>query len=440
MRANIGSTAPRRNLLQTLNALLDKILSTPSLYAVLCVIFLQPRIFLHRDEELAAALNLPSFPFFRILLYGLLTLVFLCYALRKTTGKTLKSNPALLCITGMFLYLAVITFVFDGASGYHIDWHCGFALMMLIDMGLQRERNSLVRGFTAALEIWVYLNVLMILLFPESFAASPTRKEWLIGNRVVYYRIVFPALAMALVRYHVLGKKMKWRTFLLIGACAFTVIIQRGGTAMISAALFVGLLIWCSRRALPRYITPVTFILVALLVFVGIHFFDVHKLFAEFITKGLGKTITLSSRTLIWKKAMQIVFKNPITGIGYLPVAYKWEILGRKAASHTHNQLLELMLHGGIIAVFLYLGAVFFSAKAALQHRRSPAVKTVAILVCTFAFMGVVEIFHNDPIYYALFVLLARADCLAKDVKQLPRISIFTRIKRDIKKTKNRQK
>ncbi|MBR5231952.1 MAG: O-antigen ligase family protein [Clostridia bacterium] len=432
MQTSIAGNFSRRTL-NTLNTLTDKLLSTPCLYTVFCLVFLKPRPILKFDEYLGSALNLPSFPLFRVMEYIMMALVLLCYILRLATGKNRKVNPAFLCITGLFLYLALITFIFGGASGFHLDWHAGFVLMMMIDMGLQRERKSLICGLTSALEFWVYLNALTILLFPASFSPDPNVTEWVLGYHVYYYRILFPALAMVIVRYHVLGRKGKWRVAAMTVVCVFTVMQQRGATALVGMALFAALLIWCNRRALPRYISPVSFMLLAVLLFIGIQYFDLLNLFKSLVTKVLGKDMTLTRRTLLWTNTMEVVFNNPVTGIGYLPIAYKVQIFGEHAA-HTHNQLLELMLHGGLIAVSLFIAALFFSAKAALLHRRNPAVKTIAILLCTFIFMGLVEIFHNDPIYYALFVLLARADCLEEGVRQLPRISVFKRIKRDLQR------
>ena len=414
---------------------LDRLFSRSWLYGVFALICIRPRALLDVDQLLASALHLTAFPLFEIATYAIFALVLLCYLLRWSAGAIRKFNPTLLCITGMFLFLALITFVFKGASGYHMDWHAGFALMLMIDMGLQRERKSLICALTGALEIWVYLNIISFIAFPHSFTPDESVKEWLLGNHVFYYRTVFPALALALVRYHLLGKRYKLRTVLLILACILTVLRQRGGTALVGAAAFGALLLWCSRRALPRYITPLVCVTFAAIAFIGIQYFDLLNLFAGLITKGLGKTMTLTKRTIIWDNMMAIVFNNPITGVGYFPVAYMSELNGWHVA-HTHNQLLEILLHGGVIALALYLLAVFYASREALRYRRSPLVKTVTLLLCTFAVMGIAEIFHNDPIYYALFIFLSRSDCLVKDVKQLPRISVFTRIKRDLNKAK----
>lgn len=433
MQATVETKAPVRAE-NRISAWLDAIFSQPYLYAVFAVILLRPRALLDVDALITSVLQVEAFPLFRVATYVLFTVVLICYILRWVLKDIKRVNKTLLCILGMFLYLAGITFVFNGASGYHIDWHAGFALMMMIDMGLQRERKSLIRGMTGAFEFWVYLNVISFIIFPQSLNPADITPGWILDNRVFYYRMVFPALGLALMRYYVLGKEWGWRTAVLIATCAITVAVQRGGTALIGVGLLLLLLLWCNRRALPRYITPFLFTLLAAAMFIGIQFFDLLRLFGTLITEALEKSMTLSSRTVIWNKTLEVVFNNPLTGVGYLPVLYMRELLGGPSFSHTHNQLLELMLHGGAIAVALYLAATHFASQEAIKYRRSPAVKAMTLLICTFAIMGVVEIFHNDPIYYALFVFLSRADCLTEGVKPLPRISVFKRVKRDIRK------
>ncbi|MBQ4552971.1 MAG: O-antigen ligase family protein [Clostridia bacterium] len=414
------------------SAILDLIFSQPYLYAFFSVIALKPRALCDVDALLASVLGVERFPLFYTTTYLIVALVLIGYVLRWALKDIRRVNPTLISILGMFLYLDGITFVFDGASGYHIDWHAGFALMMMIDMGLQRERDSLLRGLTGALECWVYLNVICFVVFPNSLLPAGRHPEWLLGNHVFYYRIVFPALTLAFVRYFVLGKTYLLRTVIMALAAGVTIAYQRGGTALIGIAVLLLLTFWCNRRALPRYISPVLFTVLAAMILIGIQFFDLLNLFSTLITEVLHKSMTLSNRTVLWDKIMDIIFKNPLTGVGYFPVAYMKEIMGG-AYSHTHNQLLELMLHGGAIAVGMYLAAIYFATKEALLYRRSLAVKAVTLLVCTLAIMGVAEIFHNDPIYYALFIFLSRADCLTEGVKQQPRISLIKRIKRDLR-------
>lgn len=415
-----------------ISAFVDNLLGRAGVYAVLSFLAIRPFLLRNADEQLASLLGCAVFPLFEVLVYAAFALVLLCYGFRFAAGEIKRKNPTFLCILGLFAWLQAVTMLYDGASGFYLAWHSGFSLMMMLDMGLQRERKSVIRGLTAALEVWVYVNIASLAAFPGGMITTDILSPgWILGSRAEYYRVVFPALAFALIRFHV-GAAGKTRTAALVFACVLTVALQRGGTGLIGFAMLLCLSAWCMRRALPRYVTPLMFTLTALAAFIGIQFFNVHYAFEWLISGVLGKSMTLSNRTDIWQKVMDIVFKNPVTGVGLLPLAYMASLLG--GYNHTHNQLLEIMLHGGFTGIALYLGAVYFASREAVAYRRSAAVKTAAILLSVFAFIGVNEMFHNEPIYYALFVLLSRADCLYEDCRPLPRISLKKRILRDLKK------
>ena len=418
-----------KNIGARISQWLDSVFKHPLLYTLFALPALRPRLLCEVD----ALLGIGAFPLSEILIYIVFTLVLIAYLFRWLRGDIQRKNPTFLCLLLMFLWLDAVTLLYGGASGYHIVWHSGFALMMMLDMGLQREKESVLRGIITAMEIWIYVNLCALFLHPGGvWTDDPLSPEWILGSRAIYYRIVFPALALSLIRYHVLGKKWRWRTAELLIACVLTIGLQRGGTGLIGFVLMLFLLLWCYRRALPRYLTPLTFTGLALLGFIGIHFFKVHYAFEWLISGVLGKSMTLSNRTDIWQHTMALIFNNPITGVGLLPVAYMSPLLG--GFTHTHNHLLELMLHGGVIALGLYAAALYFASHEAIAHRRNPAVKVAAILLAVFSFIGVNEIFHNEPIYYALFILLARADCLTGSAKPLPRISLIKRLQRDLKR------
>lgn len=341
--------------------------------------------------------------------------VYAAYAYRFARREIARRQPMLWTVGGMFTLLALITRIFGGASGYWIDWHAAFALMLLLDMGLQREKKAVLTAFSGGLSLWVLLNIGTVLLFPQGLNGPSTgpdfAPEWLLGSRVFYYRTVFAALGMELVRVQALDGKGIKRTFAVLLICTLNVLLQGGGTAILGFALMIGLLLVFSRHRLPRYATPATMALLSLLLFVGINFFHIQNLFGTLINDLLGKSMTLTGRTEVWEAAVALIRKSPVTGIGLLPVAYMRQYLGY---AHTHNQILELWLHGGLLTLSFYAAMILLADRKTKENRAVPAVKTAAILLMTFLFMGTVEIFHNDPMYYPLFILLSRAELLSQ--------------------------
>ena len=392
------------------------------------------------------------FPFLRVFLWALCAAMLGLYVYRWASGKIEKKQPMLLCFLGMHAALVAVTVFFKGASGYWLHWVCALCLMLALDMGLQRERASVLEGVSLAFLLWLALNVPARLLWPQGLnyrqalqvwytevpenAEARFVPEWLIGNRVFYYRLAYPALCLEMIRAQVKHGRYTWRTALALALVLFAVGTQRGGTALLGFALLIGMLAFFNRRALPRWAIPAVMLGVSVLLFLGMHFLNVQEAFGFLIRDRLGKDSDMSQRTKVWTESLKIIRRYPLTGVGLLPVEYMRQLFGstfEQPLNHTHNQILELLLHGGLLALLPYLGMVYIATRQTLLYRRSAAVKTAAILLMTFLFMGTVDIFHNEPIYYPLFMLLARADRLAEGGKALPRISLWERARRDVR-------
>lgn len=414
-----------------LNAALDRLLQKPYAYAALAFLFARAHDAKKFEAQVYGWLGAETgFPFLRVLIYTLCALVYAAYAYRYFTDRLPAQKHMLWAVGALFAALWACTLLHLGDSGYHIDWHAGFALMLMLDMGLQRERDSTLSAFSAALSLWLLLNLVSIAAYPRGYlwpSDDPFyAPEWLLGTRVYYYRIAFAALGFEAVRAQAARGRWTARTYAVLALVALTVALERGGNGVMGFALLTGLLLLFNRRALPRYALPAVFALLSVALFLALRF----DLPAALVGRWLGenKSVSLSARVEGWRKSLALIAQHPLTGIGLRPIAYSFALLGN---SHTHNQLLELLLHGGVLALIPYLAMIALATREALRYRRFAAAKTAALLLGVYLFLGATEIFHNDPIYYPLFILVSRADCLSAGGKRLPRISAVERVRRD---------
>ena len=422
---------------------MDKLLSRPIFSLFFVFLAVRANDLKKADEAVAKAAGGQGFYGLRILLWALCALVAFIYLWRLIRGGLRQKSPALWCLLALHGVLIAMTLIYRGATGYWLNWAAGLALCLLLDMGLQRERGATLEAFSLALLTWLLANLPVRILIPWGLNGPDSNPlfvpEWVIGNRVIYYRLAFPALAFEMIRAQREEGRYTLRTLLVFAVVTATVALQRGGTALLGYALLLGMLAFFGRRALPRYALPITMLGVSVLLFVGLHFFRIQELFAVLIQRILHKDMTLTYRSDVWIEAVDVIRRYPITGVGYLPLSYMRELFHstpETPLNHTHNQVLELLFHGGLLALLPFIGMTAWGSREALRHRRSPAVKTAAILLMVFLFMGTVDIFHTDPLYYPLFILLGRADCLAGEDDALPRISFFARVRRDVKKRK----
>jgi len=105
--------------------------------------------------------------------------------------------------------------------------------------------------------------------------------------------------------------------------------------------------------------------------------FTMNSSFREMVTGMLGRNETLTERTQIWEKALQLG-TNPLVGAGFSSVwltqkgsdlAWEWGGL-----AHSHNGYLETYLNTGWIGVFLLFAALFAAGRSATRQLASGTV------------------------------------------------------------------
>lgn len=410
-----------------LNTALDRLLRAPWLYA-LAIFFLVKSHGASQLEFYVAWLQGKEvgFPWAHAALYALCAPIYCVYIYRFATGRIRRRQEMLAALLALFALLGLSTLLYRGATGYWPDWLAGLALIMIVDMGLQCERESALTAFSLALGLWIFLNAAAYLAFPQGIDRLTHwrlfKTPWVLNSRVYYYRFVIPCLAFELIRAQVTRGRWPVLTYSVWALALLNLALERGGTAVMGVLLLAALMLYCRGRALPRWLNPMVMLAFSALAFIGIYFFGIQRHFSWVLENVFHREAArFDNRTQIWEAAVDIIRRYPLTGIGWLPVAYAKSLL---TEPHTHNQLLELLLHGGLLALVPYTFMVHLATREALRFRRHEPAKLAAFLLMAFLFMGVADIYQNDPLYYPLFFLVYRADCLSAGTPALPCASL----------------
>jgi len=122
---------------------------------------------------------------------------------------------------------------------------------------------------------------------------------------------------------------------------------------------------------------------------------------ASLISSIFGRSITFTGRASLWEAALDMIYKSPIVGYGNIGDAIS--IWGGYFSSH--NLLLDLCIHGGIISVFFFVLVWLYSA-----YRKNNISNNLSniIFIMTFAIMinGLLEA-GITSFLFTLFVLSA---------------------------------
>lgn len=185
-----------------------------------------------------------------------------------------------------------------------------------------------------------------------------------IGNDYTYFLgtdnysafSIFPMIVIIIYNNYLQnGKIWKGKGLYLLFAIMSAYFFTNSVTAAFSFLLFLIILILYKYSSIIiKKISIKKIIIVLILLLILIEKFNIQNLFANFLINGAKKDLTLNSRTIIWKNAINLILKKPLLGYGTLSKAAinSYVLYG---VEHAHNIILELLLRTGIIGFINYI-------------------------------------------------------------------------------------
>ena len=225
--------------------------------------------------------------------------------------------------------------------------------------------------------------------------------------------LIFPLLACTAIYLFVNLKQADGKTKKLaiikssiIGAVSLVTILKFKiataivGIAMFAAAFFV---FWKLKKLRKIWIIVVASLLLNVLVVN----FRITDWFEWLISGILGKSMNLSGRTEIWNIANDIVRKKLVFGYGMADNGgFVWwgYVNSPKSYWQAHNQWLQLLYDGGLVALVLFILMILYSEK---KLKEANGIVVSIHLACLLAFMVmmVAEIYSYTPYFYIMIFL-----------------------------------
>lgn len=283
-------------------------------------------------------------------------------------------------------------------------------LMIWLDQQLNKDPTLIDGPILAAFYIWCSFDTLLTLIYPTGvpFLMGGYILGWK-NNKIMYFIIVNLLSAYHYINLKTVQKKINFAIIwgiLAIGCVINAVLIESSTTAIVVVLiiLFVPL-----RKFLIH--TPLTnekfVLLFHTACFVLIIF--VREWFQEPLNRIMnllfGKDATFTGRIYIWKIALSQIIMSPIWGYGKYETQYAMLPSGYEYAwTMAHNQILDLMLRGGIIILVLWI-SVFL-----IIMRKNYKIKSIYSKLSTYTMFCLLFFFHTeastDVITYLIFLCL----------------------------------
>ena len=279
-----------------------------------------------------------------------------------------------------------------------------FALCLIFYYYSYHRPDQLVKSISI-LEIYVLLNLITILLnFHPDVPNFSGERYWLFGNKNFHIRTILPILANSLIISNYNNKIISMHSLCLIIISLFSILLSRSATGIVGIFLFLLMYFIFVFKGYLKNIVKIKYgVAVSAFASFGIIFFNLQTKFSFIVENILGKDLTFSGRSIIWKKSIEMVRAKPFFGFGYLTSSEYTYFLGN---NHPHNYYLYILTMGGIVLFALLLLGFYLADKNLNDFIDTGIQKILAITIIVFLFMGIDESLTRAPLLYP-FILLA---------------------------------
>ena len=343
----------------------------------------------------------------------LLVILFLVFAI---LNLLLYKDRKKISIISWLLLLYELIIVFSAIYNHgSIVFACSNALKILtmvlvLEYYLKKKPKTLLDSMFIVMSIFLVINSLSI-LFPNTLAINNNGVHiYFLGIRTRFSDLIFPYLLVSITKNFEIKKNFPLLIFSIV-ISLFNIIYVKIGTAVGGIIIFSFLYLLDKKFSILKIITAPVSVFGALALNASICFFRIQNIFAFFIEKVLHENLSLTNRTIIWDRALEILKNNWILGLGIQDGQARF-VPYRGRLVQAHNQILQIVYEGGILALVTYFVAIFISVTRI--DRKNKLFSVCIAMLTTVIIMMTVERYGRYVYFYSILYFTYYAKELVK--------------------------
>ena len=258
------------------------------------------------------------------------------------------------------------------------------------------------------------LNLLLMILFPNGIATiEMINTKWNVvswtdsvafidvDNRLSLFFLV-TIFVNAICQYYKYKKISKW--FCLIVPLV-SILLAWSGTGVLAIAWLYIYMMFATKKYMAKILSSYWIFAAYVVVFLAFVIFQKFGVFEFIIVNVLHKQMNLSNRTTIWAYYLVQIIQQPFFGFGTADggALFNWD----GTVWYAHNQVLDILVQGGIVSLCVFLFLVIF-VKKHVDRRNSNYNKGMfnAVLLA-FLIVGIAEHFlvRFNMCFYAFLAI-----------------------------------
>lgn len=377
---------------------------------VLFAIALQPAAFQHFG---------PLKKLFYALQIGMCLFVCVLELIEYANNRGFKSISRIAIALGFYyVYLLAVTILHHGLVekiAMQAAHFVGFVLYL--DLVLKNNPKEVFRSMLNILTFYVTVNFVITLVMPGGlYATDYFENNYLLGYDNQNINFMLPTLILVLLKNEC-DKPCRGQvvfTFTVVLATAIRIWSGMTLVVVVVTALFAIVIINGKGILAKKVFSGSIFNFLNLLIlnigaFVGLVFFQVQNYFAFFIEDVLHKSLTLTGRTVIWERTIDLIAKQPLFGYG--KEAYEFRAVkhgffpDNPAGLHCHNRFLETMYMGGIVLTAIYGIILFYAAFCLQKIKHTKTAKILAFGLFIYMVGMLTEFYDYCLLFWGLLVM-----------------------------------
>lgn len=306
----------------------------------------------------------------------------------------------------VFALLAIILFstiVNGGSKMTWVDNWLGCWVATAIVFAFRDDMVDLLISLYIVAFSLSLLDFVSMIAFPGGIF---TPSVYFYGNRNAAFQVFLPAMLAGYLLSIVRSKRFRvaFSAATLVGAGQ----LYCGGSETSTIAFVLLLLLLAAMRlGFPsRFVNIAGDVAMSLMGFMLVVVGRAFSAFAVLITGIMGKSITLSGRTLIWDKLFAMT-DLPHVLLGWGVSGHELLVINGTHYYYAHNMFLEFWLVSGLLGLVFFAGLLWLTIQSSWKARGERSAAIIAAILGAYMVIGVVETMVGP----SFFLVLALAYC-----------------------------
>ena len=320
---------------------------------------------------------------------GVVAFAFLMVLLLREKRKPEKIEVLILLIT---LWVIIITLIGNVMTSEILYLIYLWSSTCIISYNFISKKDSdFLTIFCILSNIYVLLNIPFMFMDND---ANAYERIYIFGGKNTLQMHFIPAIFANYIVSYIKHGKLKSSYLVFIVLDILTVIMCGASTGIFAVIAIIVFAILSKKITINIWTYIVLFVIFLVLIFNTQRILEMDMLY-DFITNTLGKDLSFTTRTDVWKYVVPNIFNN-FFGYGYgnLVVYSQFSWL-----NEAHNMFLELLLIGGVPLLVMYCVLLYELLK------KNPNKTTNLLLAICFSFF-VIGLMESIQFHSQFWILL----------------------------------